>query len=90
MRTRSATPKKKDTVPASSCSPPPVPCAEDPFAINMGDFVSEIARRQKLVDRTELGGADIMEAYDVSKDHFNRRDRIMSGFLRCLGEECKF
>lgn len=62
----------------------------DPFAIDMNDYLAEIADRQRLVDRSELGGEDILDSLDVTKEHYKRRDRIMAGFLRCLGEECKF
>ncbi len=55
-------------------SSPSIPQVDDPFTINFNDYVTEIARRQKQVDRTELGGEDIMESLDVTKGHFQRRD----------------
>lgn len=89
-RTRSSSPLKKKRVPGTTI-PMSLPelLEEDPFAIDFGQYVTEIARLQKLVDRSDIGGENILEALDVTKQHFNRRDRILEGFLRCLGEECK-
>ena len=64
---------------------------KDPFTVNTGDFINEILKRQKLVDRSDItGGADVMCASNVTKAHHQRRDRVMEGFYCCLGEECKW
>ena len=59
---------------------------DDPFAFDLAEYLIETHEMGLCVDRSGIGGDDILDAEGVTKGHQKRKDSVIASFLDSLGE----
>ena len=57
---------------------------DDPFAVDLAEYLLELDQMQELIDRSDIGGCKVMDASGISRQHARLKDTILISFITTL------